>query len=159
MELTSSFDAPYPQSQTYAALADFDALTASLTPRGFEVTQTAEGDTDGVGKAWKIAFGFRGVHREIAVEVIEATPETGFVLRGNSEGLVVTMSIALAGLENGRCRVSVVAEAAAETFTARLLLQSLRLARAKIQPKFDSRVAAFLASRLAEAASPQGARA
>ncbi len=159
MKVTTRHDIEAPVSFVFQALTDFDYWERSAMRRGADVARTDKMTTLGAGLAWLVRFRFRGKDRKINIRLtgIDAPARVTFA----ADGQVFDASCIIDLMELGakRTRIVVVSEAKPKTLAARLIMQSLRLARARVQRKVDKRVAAITAeieSRFRAPHRPQG---
>jgi carbon monoxide dehydrogenase subunit G len=138
MELTSKEDVDTPLAEVFEAISDFASFERSAIRRGIEVHATPQ-----VGMAWDIRTDFRGKPRELHLELSNYEPTTLIGFEGDSASLSGKGQIELLALSPRRTRLSVKVNVQAKTLSGRLLLQSLKLARSKINTRFKQRVAEF----------------
>ncbi|WP_305971436.1 MULTISPECIES: SRPBCC family protein [unclassified Mameliella] len=139
MELTAREDIEAPQDRVFAMMADFDSIERQAMRRGLEVTRT--GDGPGAGMAWDVAFRFRGKRREAAITLTDYQPPERMVFDTVSGGLDITLTLDVVALSPARSRINVTTVMAARTLSARLFLQSMKLARGGMDKRFRKRVA------------------
>ncbi|MCD9148104.1 SRPBCC family protein [Pseudophaeobacter flagellatus] len=143
MELSSKEDVNAPLSDVFDALSDFANFERSAIRRGIEVQRLSNDSTPQVGLAWDLRADFRGKPREVHLELATYEPSTLIGLNGDSNSLIGQGQIELLALSPKRTRISVKVKLKAKTLSGRLLLQSLKLARAKVNRRFRHRVAEF----------------
>mgnify|MGYP000474484518 CR=1 FL=1 len=142
MELKSKATMDVPIDQVFAMLIDFEAHQRSAMRRGAEVTRLDSLTEPGAGAKWKIGFEFRGKARMIDLEMVtfDRPEELGFEAR--LHGLDSAIQMQLVALSKTRTRLNVNAEMTPTTLSARLLMQSLKLAKSTLTKRFDKRLAA-----------------
>lgn len=139
MKLTAREDIEAPQDRVFAMMADFDSIERQAMRRGLDVTRT--GDGPGAGMAWDVTFRFRGKRREAAITLADYQPPERMVFDTVSGGLDVTLTLDVVALSPSRSRINVTTVMAARSLSARLLLQSMKLARGGMDKRFRKRVA------------------
>jgi hypothetical protein len=142
MKVTSRHDIEAPVGFVFQTLTDFDSWERSAMRRGAEVVRTDKMTTIAPGLSWLVRFRFRGKDRKLTIRLtgIDPAARAAFALEG---GLFNATSIVdLMELGQNRTRLVMVGEAKPKTLGARLILQSLRLARGRVQRNLDRRVAA-----------------
>lgn len=141
MKIASRHDIEAPPAFVFQTLTDFDSWERSAMRRGADVTRTDKLTTAGVGLAWLVQFRFRAKDRKLAVRLtgLDAPSRMAFALTGNL--FDATCIVDLMELGAKRTRMVVVSEARPRTLAARLMLQTLRLARARVQRRVDGRFA------------------
>ncbi|GAA6195713.1 SRPBCC family protein [Pseudophaeobacter sp.] len=143
MELTSKEDVDTPLAEVFEAISDFASFERSAIRRGIEVQRLSDDPTPQVGMAWDIQTEFRGKPRKLHLKLSSYEPTTLIGFDGESPSLSGKGQIELLALSPRRTRLSVKVNLQAKTLSGRLLLQSLKLARSKINTRFKQRVAEF----------------
>ena len=143
MELTSKEDVDAPLAEVFEAISDFSSFERSAIRRGVEVQRLSEDVTPQVGMAWDVRADFRGKPRELRLSLSAYEPATLIGLNGDSNSLTGKGRIELLALSPRRTRLSVKVKVEAKTLSGRLLLQSMKLARSKVNKRFKHRVAEF----------------
>jgi uncharacterized protein YndB with AHSA1/START domain len=140
MKIVSRHDIEAPPAFVFQALTDFDSWERSAMRRGAEVSRTDKLTTISPGLAWLVRFRFRGKDRKITVRLtaLDVPVRLSFAMAGNL--FEATSHVDLMELGPKRTRMVVVSEAKPKTLAARLILQSLRLARARVQRRVDKRI-------------------
>lgn len=144
MRFSSRTDIEAPADFVFRVLADVDHWERAAIRRGAEVVRTERprlGGAPGVDPVWLIRFMFRGRERRITLRLGNVVPpeRLGFSWVGQLfEGWG---SVELIALGARRTRLTLVSEVKPKTLAARLILQSLRLARGKVRARMDRRLA------------------
>jgi hypothetical protein len=144
MRFASRTDIEAPADFVFRVIADFGHWERAAMRRGAEVVRTERprlGGRPGVDPVWLIRFAFRGKERRITLRVgdIAAPDRLGFSWVGQLfEG---SGTIELIALGAGRTRLALVSEVKPRTLAARMILQSLKLVRGKVQARLDGRMA------------------
>jgi hypothetical protein len=139
MKLIRNEDVEAPVGFVYAALSDFAHWERAAMRRGAEVTRLDTLAVPGPGMAWNVGFDFRGRRRVVDLRLtqLEAGQVLGFAGQGASfagRGL-----LDLVEMGPKRTRIAITVEVEARTLAARLLLQSLKFANAKVNRAFEGR--------------------
>lgn len=143
MELSSKEDIDAPLAEVFEALSDFASFERSAIRRGIEVQRLNEDLSPQLGLAWDVRGEFRGKSREARLELAQYEPSTLIGINGESPSLKGTSRIELLALSPRRTRIAVTVDVQAKTLSGRLLLQSMKLAKSKINRRFKTRVADF----------------
>jgi carbon monoxide dehydrogenase subunit G len=143
MELTTNEDIEAPLEAVFATVADFDVLERSALRRGVDVRRTDQMYDHGPGMTWATSFAFRGKTRTATIELIRYEPSELMSFTGVSGGLEVDMTINLVALSRSRTRLSITVEMRPRTLSARLLMQSIKLAKANVVKRFRVRIADY----------------
>lgn len=141
MKLSGRIDIGTPIDFAFGVLSDFDAWERAAMRRGADVTRTDKLRVPAPGMTWVIKFAWRGRERELQVRLaeIESPQQLVFVFDGPSvEG---SLNAELVQLATKRTRMLLQVEIKPRSLAARLFIQSLKLAKTRVQKKFDKRLA------------------
>ena len=141
MKFATKEDVEMPLEALFQRVSDFEGYERAAMRRGAEVVRVDTLTQPGEGMRWKAAFDLRGKRRNIEVVLSEYDAPNAMVFDAESQGLDVRMVLDLMALSRARTRLSITVELSAKTLSARLLLQSLKLARTNITKRFKLRVA------------------
>lgn len=143
MQFSSKEDIEAPIETVFAALSEFEAFERSAIRRGIEVRRANEAAPIGIGMAWEAAFDMRGKPRTLHLKLCEFDAPNGMRFKSESLGLTGTLTIDLVALSPKRTRMATVLNLAPKSLSARLFLQSLKLAKANLTKRFKLKVADF----------------
>ena len=143
MRFKTREDIEAPMDYVFNVVSNFEGFQRQALRRGAEVARLDVLDRPGVGMAWDIAFPFRGKRREMQVELVEYEPPSHMVFDSHMTGMTGHMRIDLMALSRSRTRMVLAIELKPESLAARLLVQSIRLARGSLDKRFQLRVAEF----------------
>ncbi|MCI5110292.1 MAG: SRPBCC family protein [Marivita sp.] len=143
MQVTGTEDVAAPIEHVFEELTAFDALERQALRRGIDVRRQFRGGAPTLGEGWEAQFKFRGKDRtaKITLDAYDAPNMVQF--GGASGGLETNTLIELVPLSPNRTRVSVVFKMFPKTLSARLLVQSFKLARSNINKRFKKRMSQF----------------
>lgn len=141
MQFTSKENIEVPIEQVFEMLTDFERHVRSAMRRGAEVTRTDKLSAPGVGVGWDLAFEFRGKQREMHLKVTEFDRPYEMTLEATLQGIDSTINLQLVALSKTLTRFNVTTNIRPKTLSARLLVQSLKLAKSNITKRFDGRMA------------------
>lgn len=159
MKLASKKDVEAPIAQVWAALTDFETWERAAMRRGVEVARTDSLPKPAVGMTWHARFAYRAKQRKVDLSITEMTPPVAIAFLLVSPVVEAVTRIEVMEMSAKRTRMHVTTEIKPRSLGARLFLQSLRLARAKVDRKFDARIAQFaseLEARAKQQARPTG---
>ena len=139
MKFSTREDIEVPIAYAFGQVSDFASFERRALRNGADVVRRDAGSVC-AGSAWDIAFEFRGRNRQVVAELASFMPHESMVVESNSDGLLAVTAIDLVALSQTRTRILVSFDMRAKSLTARLLLQSLRLAKAKLTKRFTMRV-------------------
>ena len=143
MQVTATEDVAAPIDHVFAELTAFDAIERQALRRGIDVRRKFRTGRPGIGDGWEAQFRFRGKERTANIELIGYEAPNLLHFSGASGGLETSTLIELVPLSPNRTRVNVTFKMAPKTLSARLLVQSFKLARSSINTRFKKRMAQF----------------
>ncbi|MEM1301001.1 MAG: SRPBCC family protein [Pseudomonadota bacterium] len=143
MKFSTREDVEVPIEAVFQALADFESFERRALRRGAEVERTDGLTEPGVGMAWTVGFKFRGRDRTLLPRVTRYDVPNLMEVISTSGGLDVVLAVELVDLSPARTRMSVGLEMKPNTLSARLLVQSMKLAKANLTKRFKVAVADY----------------
>ena len=143
MKLTSRQDIEAPVAFVFAALKDFDAWERSALRRGAEVVRTDKLREVMPGLSWLVKFAYRGKQRKLALRLTSLDQPTMIGFSGTGTSFDGLAGIDLMELASRRKRMSVTLNVRPKSIGARVILQSMRLAKTRLNRRFSDRVGQF----------------
>lgn len=156
MKLTAKTDIEAPASFVYAALIDHALWEREMTRRGAEIDRPADMPLSGVGAGWNLRIPFRGKVRKLLVRIDEMTPDVRLVLGIDGQAIEGNSILELLPMSPRRTRLRLALEVRPKNLAARLFLNTLRLAKGRVQVRLEKRLEQMghkIQDRLASAAS------
>lgn len=141
MQLSARTDIAAPLNFVFSALADFEGWETAALRRGAEVSRVDKLKAAGPGMAWQSRFRFRGKEREVLVKLTEYDFDTRMRFEARSRLFEADVVVEVVSLAPNRTRFVARLDVKPLTLGARLLLQSAKLAKGKIQIRFNKRLA------------------
>ncbi|MDA5092576.1 SRPBCC family protein [Aliiroseovarius sp. KMU-50] len=127
----------------FAAVSDFDGMERAALRRGAEVVRTDALAAPGRGMTWQARFPYRNRDRDADLELIKYDAPHGLTLFSKVSGIEAQVRVDLMSLSPHRTRMNLDVELKPKSIPARLLLQSMKLARANMVKRFRHRVADY----------------
>ncbi|EIE51131.1 DNA polymerase III subunit gamma/tau [Salipiger aestuarii] len=144
MELSTREDIEAPLDQVFGLATSFERLERQAMRHGIEVTRVSpDGATPDQGLSWRASFYYRGKAREADIALTRFDPPNTMVYTATSGGLDAVTTIDFVPLSPMRTRVGLKVEVLPRTLSARLLVQSLKLARGNIEKRFSIKIAEY----------------
>lgn len=140
MKFVTTEDIEAPADLVFRSVSDFANYERSALRRGLEVHALTADKLEDAVQGWVIGFQYRGKKREAIARLGAFVAGSGYQIAGNSGGIFGTMDVELVALSKKRTRLTVTMETGAKTLSARLLLQSMKLAKTKLNQRFAKRV-------------------
>lgn len=154
MKFSTREDIAAPTDHVFDRLSAFEHIRRAALRRGAEVARTDHLRTPGMGMTWNIGFDWRGKRRRAVVELTEYLPPRRLVFDVTGQAFAGMLAISLIQLSPRRTRLLAELEFRPRTMAARLIIQSLRLTRSRLNRRFGERVGGF--ARLIEAGYANG---
>ena len=143
MKFSTNEDIEAPIEAVFEMLSDFESFERSAMRRGAEVQRVDRLNVPGVGMTWHAAFNLRGKRRELELEMVTYDQPNEIVLESTSPGMLGSMSFDLIAFSRKRTRVKVELEVKPLNLSARLLVQSLKLAKKSLTRRYKLGVANY----------------
>ena len=140
MKLTAKTDLEVPAAFVFAALIDHASWEREAVRNGVEVERPAGSPDSGVGARWNIRGHFRGKARKVLVKIDELTPDQRLALSMDSPSMEGVSQIEVLVLSPRRSRVRADLEIKPKTLAARLFINTMRLAKGRVQARFEKGV-------------------
>ena len=140
MKFSSREDIGVPIEQLFLELCDFETLSRKAMHHGADVQRVDTRSTLGTGMRWKVAFMLRGRKRELGIELVHFDKPNELVFEAKSSELGGRFTVELIALSRSRTRMIVAIEMKPLSVSARLLMQSLKLAKKTLTKRFKLRV-------------------
>ncbi len=140
MKFHAKEDISLPRQIVFDHVSDFDRLEKRAMRRDVEVERTSgEGPLD-VGTKWRLKFQFRGRSRKAVSEIIRYDAPEIIEIETETSGIDLKTRVDLIALSPTRTRLALSFDMTARTLSARLLVQSLKLAKGSIETKLSERL-------------------
>ena len=143
MKFSTREDVEVPVANVFEALSDFDNFERRAMRRGADVTRTDGLDEPGVGMAWEVSFKYRGRQRTLTPTLTKYDAPTTLEIVSKAGGLDIVLGVDLLEMSPNRTRMTVGVELTPNTLSARLLVQSLKLAKANLTKRFKASLAEY----------------
>ncbi len=140
MKFSNQQDIDVPIAYVYRRVTNFAAYERQALRQGAHVVRVDGDGPVGVGATWDVAFTFRNKDRQLRAQVTELVAPDGLVVMTHAKGLTSETRLSLVALAQQTTRVQVQVVLVANSMSARLLLQSLKLAKTNLNNRFRKRV-------------------
>jgi uncharacterized protein YndB with AHSA1/START domain len=137
MKLTAKTDLEVPAAAVFASLVDHPAWEREAIRNGVEVERPAGTPATGVGAEWRIRGHFRGKARKVQVKIEEMTQDQRIALGLDSPSIEGATRLEIMVLSPRRSRMRVDLEIKPKTLAARLFINTMRLAKGRVQARFE----------------------
>lgn len=143
MKMATREDISGPIEAVFEQLSDFDGFERAAMRRGAEIVRTDDLAAPGPGMAWRAGFDYRGKERKANIELADYEVPERIRAQMHSSGVDVEMVIELVAMSRSRTRMNLSVDARPRTLPARLMVQSMKLARQTVLKRFRKRVSDF----------------
>lgn len=143
MKFSAREDISAPIEQVFSALCEFEAFERMAMRRGAELRRVDALSQPGVGMRWDVTYAMRGRKREFGLELVQFDAPNQMVFAAKSSGIDAKFTVDLLALSRNRTRMAVALEMTPLNLSARLLVQSLKLAKSNLTKRFKERVAEY----------------
>lgn len=143
MKFSTKEDIEAPIDTVFAAVSDFNAFERFALRRGAWVQRVDRKTYPETTIAWDIEFRFRGKKRQFLAELTGFSAPNHELVQFVSGGINGDVLIDLVALSRNRTRLSIALEIKPKNLSARLIVQSLRLAKTRLTNRYKMRVANF----------------
>ena len=143
MKFSTREDIEAGQDAVFEAFSDFDRFERQALRMGADVERMETLRGPCAGMKWRVRFDYKGRARELSCTLTSYSPNEGLVVDWVMGGLNGTLTIEMIALAPRRTRAKVGLELKPATFSSRLFLQSLRLAKGTLDARFQARVKAL----------------
>ncbi|MFD0859008.1 SRPBCC family protein [Roseovarius aquimarinus] len=143
MHFSTREDIEAPIDYVFAQISDFASIERSILRRGAEVQRRVDRTPPAEGMMWDTSFDLKGKRRQVEVTLTSFEPPSMMTFKGESKNISGDVVIELVALSRGRTRLAMTCDLTPRTLTARLMLQSLKLAKGNVSRRFEMRVASY----------------
>ncbi|UWQ99894.1 SRPBCC family protein [Rhodobacteraceae bacterium S2214] len=140
MNFSTHKDIEAPIDFVFSKVTNFDGYERQALRRGAQVTRVDGAGPVRVGSAWDVAFTFRSKDRNLRATVTNIDAPNELEIDTVATGLNSATVVNLIALSPKTTRVAVTVDMSAKSLSARLLLQSLKLAKSNLNRRFSRRV-------------------
>ena len=143
MKFSTREDIEAPIDFVFQQVSDFPGLERSALRRGADIQRIDDLTRPGPGMMWDTSFDLRGKRRRMQVELAEYEPPNAMRFLSTAPSIHGELWLELVALSRGRTRLSMEGELKPQNLSARLIVQSLKLAKSNVTKRFEVRVASF----------------
>ncbi len=143
MKFSTRQDIEAPIEYVFERAADFEAHARQAMRRGVAVERADDLAATGTGMCWNVRFDFRGKPRRVRGELTEFDLPNSYLIQSVSAGISADFDVELLSLSRNRTRLKAGLQLLPKTISARLLVQSLKLAKGSLDERFEKRIVQF----------------
>ena len=142
MKFSAQEEIDLPAAEVFSRLSDADRFEDRVREKGGKIVRSPE-QGFGVGTTWDALVSIRGKKRKLTMKMVEMTPNESMVFTGGTSGMDLSVVFDTTALTPQRTRMKLQVDAKPKTLAARLLIQSAKLAKGRIDKRFKSRFSEF----------------
>ncbi|GIT89762.1 hypothetical protein JANAI62_07530 [Jannaschia pagri] len=143
MKFVATEEIAAPMDVVWRRVTDFDGFEARISARAGSVTRTPQGPVT-PATTWVGQVEFNGKTRKANVSILSLdAPGHHLEMEAQTNGMAITVDVALVTVSATRTRMTVTTDAKARTLAARLILQSAKLGRQVLAKRYKTRIATF----------------
>ncbi len=146
MKFSTREDIEAPIETVFLAVTDFGSFERAALRRGAQVARADTLQSPEVGMKWQARFRFRRKMHDLEAQVMRFEAPEVVEIESQTHGLTATLSIELLQLTPRQTRMHMVFDIKPKTFSARVFLQSVRLAKTSLTRRFKVRIQDFARS-------------
>lgn len=139
MQFSSVQDVNAPLDFVFQQLSDFDSYESYAMRIGADVKRTDQLNQKGAGLKWSIDGDFRGKRRKFDIQLTEYRPDNLLKFLVVASGIEATASMEAMALTRKQSRIKVTTVLTPKSISARLILQSAKLAKSSMNRKYNHR--------------------
>ena len=143
MKFSARSDVRVPAEQVFAKFCDYQRHERAAMRRGVNLTRARTTNAFEPGLGWDAAVSFRGKIRKFNVELTDVQHNERIDYKIMGRSLKGAGSVEILALTPNKSRVAYTIEVRPKNFAARLLIQSLRVIKPKLNRKFKRRAQEF----------------
>jgi uncharacterized protein YndB with AHSA1/START domain len=137
MDFIVEQDVDAPVAAVFAALTDFKRLETDARARGMNAERSDSMAAPGIGTAWRVEYMMRGGQRRALMQITAWTPPEGYAIAAQSNLMDLAATFRFTALGPATTRVRIEAQVSARSLPGRILLQSARLGRSRIDDRLS----------------------
>jgi len=143
MKFTTKEDIEAPIEAVFGAVSNFNAIERSALRRGARVQRVDRKTHPSTTISWDVGFSFRGKKRDMLIELTEFDGPNRLLAQSLSGGLEGQVCVNLVALSKNRTRMSIDIEVLPKNLSARLMVQSMRLAKGRLTKRYQLKMAGY----------------
>jgi len=147
MKFVNHSDVQRPMDAVFDYISQFEALEARAKSAGLKVRRVSGDAALAVGTQWQVEGRFAGAERKVDIRLEQVKAPNSLVFKNVTGGIEVDFEVQVLPQAANRTRLRTITNMKARSLSARLILQSMRLIRPRINGRID-RALAKLAARI-----------
>lgn len=137
MKFRVSEDLDAPRSMVWARFTEFSGIEADARGRGATLTRIGNWTTPSEGAEWRGEVKVRGKVRPVTARIARLVPEELCLIESRIGGMACVHEMSFVAMSPEVTRVAVMLDLSAHTLAARLILQTMKLARGRVMQRLQ----------------------
>jgi len=143
MKFSTKEDIDVPVDAAFDMVTNFQRFEDLAQERGAKVVRHSDSQAAQIGMSWSVEFTLRGRLRKLDLTLSKLDRPNTLAVDAQSPSMNGTFGVDLEALSETQTRMRVHLDVKPQKLSSRLLVQSLRLAKASLLKRFKLRVAEF----------------
>ncbi|MGB3148498.1 MAG: hypothetical protein WBA91_12180 [Paracoccaceae bacterium] len=143
MKLSTRTDLDLSAEALFAALTDERYFEQIARRNGVTVTRHGPEPQMGPGSGWEITFPHRGKTRRLTSALKRIEPPHTLEFSGESSGFDLALDMRLLPMSADSTRIIAAIDIRPRTFGARIILQTLKIGKGRLESRFNARLRAL----------------
>jgi hypothetical protein len=139
MQFSSVQDVNAPLDFVFQQMSDFESYESYGLRTGADVERSDNLTEKAAGMMWDVSGDFRGKRRNLEIELIDYRPDNLLKFFIKSKGVEAIATMESMALTRKQSRIKVTTLLKPKSISARLILQSAKLAKSSMNRKFNHR--------------------
>lgn len=144
MKFSTRLEADMTAAELFDRVSDFDRFEHNLAQRGANITRIDPSKEPGIGIGWDVRIDWRGKERQMRLEVQRFDRPELVTIFGHSDALEISNVMTVLALSKTRSRLEVETVVSPRNMRARLLLQTAKLGKNRLDQRYAERIRAFV---------------
>ncbi|MEO9648637.1 MAG: SRPBCC family protein [Roseobacter sp.] len=143
MKFSNQVNVDAPIETVFEALVEFETYEKAAAKRGVKTQRSERTPKDPLGTKWDVLFSLKGKPSQVGLEIAECVAPTRLGINLDSRNLTGKIVCDLTSVSQSRTHLKVTAEIRPLTFPARLLVQSFKLTKKRLDSRFEDALSEF----------------
>ncbi|MEM6596015.1 MAG: SRPBCC family protein [Pseudomonadota bacterium] len=143
MKFSTKEDLEVPIEAVFEMLSDFDGFERAALRHGADVTRLPGQNPVAAGQVWHVKAQLRGRRRVFDITLTTLSHPDRLAYEAISQAVRATFLLELVALSRKRTRMRVELDVRPKTLSARIMMQSAKLARKTLNRRYKTRIGHF----------------
>ena len=140
MKFRETLDVNVPAEFAFSELSDHETIERLAMQRGVAIRRTDRLSKPGPGMSWRADWEWGGRKRRTNITLTRREPPKRIVVETETAGVAGRLETEVVPMTAESCRLIIESEVRAVTFAAKVVLQTIKLARGRIERAVGERI-------------------